>query len=271
VIALLLGVVATAVWPGLCKRPAWPVHLLRGESWWTDLALALLVAGVAVGRVAGLLVVRTGPQLAIAAVGLAVTATLARRRLRSAAAPLLEDAVWLGGLAVAGATPATLAGIALAGGSTAVLLGGIWVAWGRGLAFAITARPDFQVFAPNPDNRYALGRIRVGADRAVGGVVAVVPDNGCRFTHVSLYDPRMRCVGLVPWPELRGAMAARGHLRVHVGPGDTDADVVFRVPPGRYYLTVRNYLARRPDAVALPRARAWDGAGTAPWSDLEDR
>ena len=270
--AVALGVAAALLWPGLWRRPAWPFHLLRGESLLTDALLWGIGGAIALARVLGLLLVRDGVGLAVAAFALGATVALARRTLRSAAAPLLEDAVWLGGLALAGALGGAGLEVA-AGGALAVLVGlgglaALIVSWGSGHAFTVTARPDFQVFAPNPDNRYALGRIRVGKQRHV---LAIVPDNGNRFTHVSVYDLRMRCVHLASWPEVRAAMAARGHLRVHLGPstGDTGADLSFPVPPGRWFLTVRNYLPARPEDTALPRALAWDGTGAPPWSALE--
>ena len=274
IFALLVGAAAIVAWPGMRRRPAWPIHLLRGESFVTDLVLGAAVGTIAVARFAGLLLVRDAGGAAVAAVALAITVALTRRRLRSAAAPLLEDAVWLSGLGLAGVLggagsgTAFAMGGALAGVVTITLVATLVLLWGRGHHFAVTARPDFQVFAPNPDNRYALGRIRVGSQRHV---LAIVPDNENRFTHVSVYDVRMRCVHLVRWPELRDALHERGHLRVHVGTSEvaSDADVSVAVPPGRYYLTVRNYVPRDPDDVALPRATSWDGTVAPPWSILE--
>lgn len=269
-----LGIAAAATWPGLRRWPAWPFHLLRGESLATDVALAGIGATIGASRVLGLLLVRDAAGFALAAAALGATVTLSRRDLRSAAAPLLEDAVWIGGLGLAatcGGRGGPVAAGAVGGGLVAVgLVAALVALWGRGNAFAVTARPDFQVFAPNPDNRYALGRVRVREGRRV---LALVPDNRCRFAHVSVYDARMRCVHWTAWPDLRAALAARGHLRVElrvVGSAPAaDADLSVALPAGRYSFSVRNYLAARPDAVALPRARAWDGLGAAPWASLE--
>ncbi|MBX2802297.1 MAG: hypothetical protein KTR31_31745 [Myxococcales bacterium] len=272
--AMVVVVAAAALRPGMWRAPAWPVHLLRGESVVTDAVLLGITATMWGARFAGLLLVGGLVGWGVVTVAMILTLLMARRRLRSAAAPLLEDAVWLAGLAVAGVIwDASMVGPLLAGaflGSMAAvsLMGGLWILWGRGNHFTITARPDFQVFAPNPDNRYALGRIRVGADRHV---VAIVPDNGNRFTHVAIYDAGMACVHMAHWDELKHTMASRGHLRVHVGPrgaGPTDADLSILVPSGRYLLTVRNYLAADPDDVSLPRCATWNGRGRAPWAEL---
>lgn len=268
----LAWIAATAVlWRGFISRPALPVHLLRGETRATDFALAALTGLLAAARVLAPVVALDGaprPLWAAPAAILGAVLLSARRRLRSAAAPLADDALWLGGfgaLAVVahGDAGAFAAGGLLGAAAVVGLVGVLFLAWGRGVSFAITARPDFQVFAPNPDNRYALARVRVGSDDEV---LATVPDNRCRFVHVGLYDTRMRRVRLAEWPDIKLKLEQRGSLRVHVGTRPCpDADVSFAVDPGRYYLTVRNYLPAVPERPMLPIGGRWDRRGEPSW------
>ncbi len=263
-LCLLLVLVAAFWWRGFLDRGAIPVHMLPGEHGWDG---ALLVgATVAIGflRVAAapLLVLSDSDpaaQLSSVVGSFAVlggVVGLRARPVRSAAAPLLEDSVWLLGVAAVGLAVhggpvgALLLGV-LAGATALLALLALQVAsWGRRSGFWISARPDFQVFAPNPDNRYAMGRIHVGAVP----VVTVVPDNGSPYPAIGIYDLRFRRVRLARWEQVRALFDRHGAIRVHVGlVEDLDAGhLSFAVPPGKYFLTVRNYLAERPEAPALP-------------------
>ncbi|MBW2254968.1 MAG: hypothetical protein JRI25_10275 [Deltaproteobacteria bacterium] len=263
-VALVVLAAAYAVWPQVARAPSIPMHVLVGEHPATDAALHLLRYGTWAAKVAAIPWVvmaawGTGRVLlvvAAVAVILGVVWWLDRRRPRSGAAPLRDDAVFLSGCAVLAAWSegfgalvlGALLGVGLIGGTVAALV----ALWGHGLAFAVTARPDFQVFAPNPDNRYALARIRVGQR----DVVMTVPDNGNLFTNAGVYDPRMRRVALIEWDALRTPLEARGEVTVHVGMQERPdaADFSIAVAPGRYYLTVRNYLPKEPERLKLPSA-----------------
>ena len=154
-----LWALAVTTWRGFLRPHALPVHMLAGEQSWdrsTLRALPHLVAALRVGALP--LVILAGPAdrggwLAVGCLAVLLAVVLLRQRpLRSAAAPMLEDGVWLSGLAVialtvhGGSLAVFAAGLVLGACLLGLVVGLQLLFWGSGSRFWIsqkTARPRF--------------------------------------------------------------------------------------------------------------------------------
>lgn len=270
--AALLTLVGGAAWWRPLARPApVPDHVLRGGSGAFNLALSVALGAVfaaKLGAVPAVVAVghatdgtrgAVGAAAALATV-LAGLGAWSRRRPRSCAEPLREEAAWFGSAALVAAATGAWGGlldarsvvVAVAGGGVATvaavacLAAGFWWTWGRNPRFAVMRRHDFRILGDNPDALTVIARVRV-VDGGSGLRVRLprVAEGPVTFT---VYDGRMRALAGVTWDELRGPLEAGDGVDVVLGP-DGPRGSGFRVPlvPGRYLVSVRNYRPWRRD------------------------
>lgn len=262
-VALVTFVAGAAWWRELVRPAPVPDHILRGGSAAWNLALGSVLGTMFAAKLAALpavVAVAAASSGSTGAVGaaLALGATLgalgwwSRRRPRSCAEPLREEAVWF----VAAATVAGVAGLwggdldagaligAVAAGSVACLAtiaglaGGFWWTWGQNPRFAVMRRPDFRILGDNPDALTVIARVRVVAGEALRVRLPHVAEGPVTFT---VYDGRMRPLTGVAWDRLRAPLEADQRVDVVIGGAARDDGFHVPLPPGRYLVSVRNY------------------------------
>lgn len=225
-------------------RPApLPLHLLRGDHALLDGLLEVgrwgsLVVRLAAGPVA---LLSGGPWLGVVGLG-ALWFGLSRRRVRSSAAPIGEEALFVTGCGALAAwglgTPwALLLGLAAGPVVLGLLLGAVWLLWGRTPTPVQMRTPWFRVLGDNPATVTFVTKVRV-TDRLV-----LELDQGADGpVNAVLYGLDLRPVARVSWDRIEAAYR-QGQARV-----------VLDAPPGRYLLSTRFY---RPwDALVPPRVAA---------------
>lgn len=213
--------------------PPLPLHLLRGDHPLLDGLLGALPWGlVAVRLLLGVGLVVTGGPALIGGIALFVVwGLLSRRRVRSCAAPIGEEAVVLlaGAGLLLGATGdgavALATGVVAGPVLLALLLGAVWWTWGWRPTPVKMRQPWFRVLGDNPAAVTWITKVRVGEDGVVVGL------DRCAHGPVSavLYRLGLGSVGGASWEELQADYQS-GH-----------AEVLLTAPPGRYLLSVRYY------------------------------
>ncbi len=267
-------------WPALFGRPALHPHMVLGGSRsWNALFLGAigatwltrLVAIPAILWLANDAGGLTGLGMATAGLGclLLCLGALGRREPRSCAAPMRDDAVFLGLVAPAwalvalwdgqisplGALSGVGTGLLLTASTVGVLALGFRLTWGLRPRFFAMRRPNFRVLADNPDSYTVLCRVRIGTE----GLLIELPRVAEGPTSLAVYDARLRSVAGVPWSILAPRLAAQEHVACILGgapgslPGGLQDAVHLPLPQGDYLLSCRNY---RPfDRGTLPAIR----------------
>ncbi len=259
IFGLVAVVVAAVVWPPLVRTLPIPDHLLHGDSRRASVLVYGLLGVLPVAQVAavaGLFINATPttlwPRISVLSLLFVGLGVVHRRSARSMASRVRDHALALTVFALLLLHPlAAVVGIGVGVTFITCLALAIAADWGRQGRYTWFSTPSFRALGHNPDNQNGVGRLRV----PVGGLRIIVPQNHARTTTLTLYNHRMRRVAVVANAALRDAFEHGDDAVVQVGP-DVSADepLSVRLPPGRYFSTIRYYLPKSPTTCVLPHA-----------------